>query len=208
MSGPQWSTDAVRDLFTVIYGGHRDDDGQWHPDTHEAARRRRVSVRTIQRWLHDDGGHPGIPSRQLAAILRDRRPRRRDLRREELQRERQIKMLERAQLGRGRGRLKADFGDRGWLDRHLILVLEDENRPLRRLAVVRDSQGTRTRAARGARIVDVAVADNKFLAERTRYELLEAVAPWRLRLSSVRQGHTQVWVTSAPMPTLPVHISE
>jgi hypothetical protein len=206
-----WTADLVRELFVVLYGGHRDEHGRWHPDTAEAARRRRVSVRTIQRWLHGNpDGAPSIPPARLEAIVHRRRPRARDIRREQLQLARQQKMLERAGLGRGRGNLRADYATSGWLDKHLVLILEDETKPLRRITVVRDDQATRTRAARGARIVDVAVAENKFLAERARYELLEQLGPYRLMLGTnkVPKGHTQVWLASAPLPTLPVHISE
>jgi len=209
MTDPQWTTQMVRELFAVLYGGHRDADGRWHPDTREAARRRRVSQRTIQRWLHGDDHAPAaIPATHLAAILRRRRVRRADLRREELQRARQDKMLQRAGLGRGRGNLKADYADRGWLDKHIVLILEDQHRPLRRVAVVRDDATTRKRTERGARLIDIIYADNKFLAERTRYQILADVEPWRLRLppTHVKQGHTQVWLASAPLPHLPVHV--
>ncbi|WP_419708023.1 hypothetical protein [Promicromonospora sp. NFX87] len=206
-----WDATAVRELFCVLYGGHRDSHGEWHPNVHEAARRRRVSVRTVQRWLKArDDGQASIPPAQLAAITGRRRVRRSDLRREELQRMRQKKMLEREALGRGRGNLRADYSETGWLEPHVVLVLEDTQRPLRRIAVVKDSQTARRRATRGATVVDVSVARNKFLAERTRYEYLEAVGPWRIMLPgrSVPTGHTQVWLASAPLPTTPLNIDE
>lgn len=206
-----WDVAAVRDLFCVLYGGHRDRGGVWHPDVRQAARRRRVSPRTIQRWLHDRGdGRASIPRKQLAAIVARRRVRRADLHREDLQRIRQEKMLERESLGRGRGNLKADYGETGWLERHLVLVMEDTRRPLRRVAVVKDTLAARRRAERGAVGVDVVVARNKFLAERTRYEYLAAVAPWRIMLPdrSVPSGHTQVWLASAPLPTMPLNVDE
>lgn len=196
-----WTPDLTRELLCVIYGGHRDSSGRWQPDTAAVARHRRVSRRTAQRWAKV------LPAEQLASILDRRRPRRATLRREELQLARQHKMLRRAELGRGRGNIK-EYGPQGWLDQHLVLVLEDNHRPLRRVAVVRDTSAGRRRAARGAHVVDVVLADNKFLAERTRYEILAKVQPWRLHLpaTKVTEGHTQVWLAGAPLPTLPVHM--
>lgn len=198
-----WTTELVRELFVVVYGGARDRNGSWHPNVKEAARRRRVSARTIQRWLR--GNPPGIPDKQLQAILRRRRPKLSTLRREHLQAQRAVKMLQRAELGRGRGNIN-EYADNGWLDQHLLLIVESKTSPVRHVTVIRDDKATRARAMHGVNLVDVVVADTKFDADALRYEILSAVGPWRLRGSSSTFAGTQGWLASAPMPQTPVHV--
>lgn len=203
-TGP-WSAQLVRELFVVLYGGHQDHAGIWHPDLHEVARRRRVSQRTVQRWIRDVDGVAGIPAKQLDAILARWRPRRRTVHREELAQAQTVKKIERSGLGRGRGNLR-EYGDQGWLEQHLVLVIEDNDRPLRRIAVVRDDAAIRRRAARGGHIVDVVIASSKFTGDAMRHQILQAVQPWRLELTGrkVPRGHTQVWLASAPLPPTPL----
>lgn len=196
----------MRELLVVIYGGHRWRTGSWIPDVSAVGRRRRVTPATVRRWTRH-GSPPAIPVRELEAILRRRRPKVATLRREELQAARTKKMRERANLGRGRGRgnLK-EYADRGWLDQHRVLVLEDKARPLRRVVVIRDEPELIRRATTGARIVDIAIADSKFAGDGLRYALLREVGPWRLELpaKTAPRGHTQMWLASAPITELPL----
>lgn len=213
MNLEQWTPDLVRELLTVVYGGTRDEDGRWHPDIAQVARRRRVARSTVRRWI--SGAQLAIPPARLEPILRRRRPLRRVLHQEELQHRRNLKLLERAALGRGRGNLQ-EYAGRGWLDQHLVLVLEDPERPLRRIAIVRDQRRARQDAARGARIVDVTLADTKFAAEQVRHEILTAVEPWRVVVPPPGKrgpgterrgrGHTQTWLASAPLPPTPLQV--
>ena len=63
----------MRELLTVVYGGHRARSGAWVPDLAEVARRRRVSIRTVQRWMTPTSP-PAIPTAHLQAIWGRRRP--------------------------------------------------------------------------------------------------------------------------------------
>lgn len=202
-----WTPDLVRELLVVVYGGHYDaSDGLWRPDVHEVARRRRVSVRTVQRWVRGNEDDVAIPQAQLDAILARRRPQRKTLAREQLALRELERKRARAGLGRGRGNL-AEYARLGWLDPHKVLVVEDSGRPLRRPVVTIDSPKARARALHGGgKVVDLLVAEDKFAAEAWRYRLLDAVAPWRLQLpaSKVVEGRTQVWLSSAQLPVIPL----
>jgi hypothetical protein len=200
----QWTGELVRELLVVLYGGHRSRSGAWVPDAAAVRRRRRVAAATVRRWTRH-GSPVAIPTRELEAILRRRKPRATTLRREQLQDVRSQKMRERAGLGRGRGNIR-EYAERGWLDQHRVLVLEDEHRPLRRVVVVRDEPTLIRRAIAGARIVDIAIADSKFAGDALRYGLLREVRPWRLELPTKKapRGHTQVWLASAPASELPL----
>jgi hypothetical protein len=203
----QWTGELVRELLVVLYGGHRSWTGSWVPDAAAVARRRRVARGTVRHWTRH-GSPIAIPVAELDAIVRRRRPKASTLRRERLQADRTQKMRERASLGRGRGNL-TEYAERGWLDQHRVLVLEDEGRPLRRVVVVRDEPALIRRATAGARLVDLAIADSKFAGDALRYQLLQEVGPWRLELPTKKapRGHTQVWLASAPVGELPVSAS-
>jgi hypothetical protein len=203
----QWTGELVRELLVVLYGGRRARTGAWIPDPAVVGRWRRVSAATVRRWTRH-GAPAAIPVHELEAILRRRRPRAATVRREQLQAARSQKMRERATLGRGRGNL-SEYSERGWLDQHRVLVLEDNDRPLRRVVVVRDEAALLRRATAGARVVDVAIADSKFAGDALRYQLLDEVGPWRLELPAKKapRGHTQVWLASAPATELPLQAS-
>lgn len=203
----QWTGELVRELLVVTYGGHRSRGGAWIPDAAAVARRRRVAPATVRRWTRH-GSPIAIPVRELESILRRRRPKAATLRREDLQAARTDKMRERAGLGRGRGNL-SEYAERGWLEQHRVLVLEDQRRPLRRVVVIRDEPALVRRATAGTRVVDVAIADTKFAGDALRYGLLREVGPWRLELPAKKapRGHTQVWLASAPITELPLQAS-
>lgn len=205
---PRWTVALVRDLLVVIYGGRRDDDDVWQPNLAHAARRRRRDVNDVATWVNGDPDGPSpIPTQELTAILRRRRVHRDTVHRETLAHQHTLNILNRAQLGRGAGNI-TEYADRGWLDTHLLLIVESNTLPLRRAIVTRNTPATRHRSTRGAREIDVAIADSKFAADIARFELLRSVAPWRLELPStkVATSHTQIWLASAPLPMIPLRI--
>lgn len=202
-----WSGDLVRELLTVVYGGHRADTGHWIPDAAAVGRYRRVSTSTVRHWTRR-AQPPAIPEAQIRRILQRRRPTTHTLHREQLATDFIGRVRQRAALGRGRGNL-TEYAARGWLDQHLVLVIAERDRPLQKVVVIRDGRETRQRAVRGHDVLDVAVAENRFAGDQARYDLLASVTQWRLQLpvTKVATGHTQVWLAGAPRPQLPVAVN-
>lgn len=201
--GDVWTVRALREFLTVLYGGQLHADG-WHPDTAVVARRRRVSRRTVQRWISGDPAAPApIPPSRLRQLQRGYRLRRSTLQREEAARTDLLRKESRRRLGRGRGNLR-EYEASGWLEPHLLLLLEAKDRPLRRIAVTRDTPSTRQRASSGFVVVDEVVCPDKFIADAARLELLYLIQPWRLEMTQARlpKGRTQVWLSAAPVPSL------
>lgn len=201
-----WDGQLVRELLTVVYGGHQAPSGAWVPDLAEVARRRRVSARTVQRWMTPTSP-PAIPTRHLQAIWGRRRPTTTLLHREQLLAARLDTLATRGRLGRGRGNLEADYARLGWLEPHRLLVVDDDHRPLRRALITRDDPTTTRRATRGTHTVDLVIADTRPAAEALRLQLLATLTPWRIVLTGPRTpttGHTHTWLPTAPLPALPL----
>ncbi len=200
-----WDGQLVRELLCVVYGAHQARSGAWVPDLAAVARRRRVSIRTVQRWMRP-GTPPAIPTHHLQAIWGRRRPTTTVLRREQLLAHRTEQLRTRANLGRGRGNLTNDYAQLGWLQPHRLLVVDDDHRPLRRALIVRDDPTLIRRATRGTHLVDLTIADTKPAAEALRLQLLHTLTPWRINLTGPRAGtgHTTTWLPHAPQPTLPL----
>lgn len=192
----------LREFLTVLYGGTQRTDS-WYPHTATVAKRRHVHPNSVRRWIKGELDDPApIPQARLRLLLRGYQVTRATRTREHHERDRLEVMAQRQRLGRGRGNLK-EYRRLGWLDPHSVLIIEDHNRPLRRITVTRANPTTVTRAIAGGHLVHTIREPDRFAAERTRHTILAAVDDDRIQLPRTRldRGHTQVWLAGAPLPT-------
>lgn len=197
----RWTVRQLREYLTVLYGGRLRPDG-WYPDTSTVARRRHVSPSTVRRWIRGDADDTApIPAKRLRALTRGYRVRPATRERERLELLRLEKMEQRARLGRGRGNLR-EYDRIGWLDPHVVLILDQPDRPIRRAAVARSEHRAVTRARSGYRLVHTIRCKDRFAALRIRHEILDHVAGDRIELPPTRmsKGRTQIWLAGAPLP--------
>lgn len=164
-----------------------------------------VSPRTVRRWLHDRPDRSGVPARRLEQLMTVLAPTAATRRREELDLEQAEQGLSRIRMGARRGD-HAQWANTGWLQPHTVAVLDLPDIGLRRVAVTRDSAATTARMRRGAVLLDQVTVSNRFAATVVRHQVLEQVFPWRVEAGPavLAKGHTQVWLTSAPLPSLEV----
>lgn len=194
-----WTVRMVRELLAGLYGGRRLPDGSWYPHTQLVAQRRHVSPRTVQRWIAGELDEPApIPHRRLGAIRKGHTITRAMRERETWERANLEQISTRKRLGRGRGNLN-EYLDRGWLQPHLLLILQHPQRPLRRVAVTRAGLDNVARSQSGMQIVEIRQYEDRFTADLARLDLLAAVDPYRILLHTPK-GKTRHWLTSAPEP--------
>ena len=190
----------LREFLTVLYGGTQLPDG-WYPHTATVARRRHVHPSSVRRWINGELDHPApIPEARLRLLLRGYQVTKATRTRERHEQERLEVMAQRQRLGRGRGNLD-EYRRLGWLDPHSVLIIEDHNRPLRRITVTRASPATVTRAIAGGHLIHTIREPERFAAQRTRHAILTAVDDDRIQLPRTRlnRGHTQIWLAGAPL---------
>src|SRR5699024_9247922 len=125
------SAQQVRELLSVIHGGHQRRNGQWYPNTRTLAARFRVAPRTAQRWTAGDPDSPTrMPQRRLRNLVRRHRPTRALLRRESAEAKQWQSKSSRKRLGRGRGNLD-EYAHLGWLEPHRVGIYQHMSSPLR-----------------------------------------------------------------------------
>ena len=95
-----------------------------------------------------------------------------------------------------------------WMEPHILEVLQLELRG--ELCITQVSRADSIRNDRRLHAYAVKVLDrqefpNRFMAEAARYEVLEAVSQWRVRVTKsflAAGGSTEAWVPGAPVPPL------
>lgn len=200
-----WSIREVRELLTVLYGGRQRPDGSWYPLTSAVASAHEVSRRSVERWLAGDvSNRAPMPAWRLEELLAQHRPTPKALRREEYERNEARDKRERRQLGRSRGNLQ-ELQTLGWLDPHLVAIVQENHSPLRRVLTTRAGSKSQRTQQRGVSVLSVLEVPDRINAELIRYELLRLIDPWRIVVGAQRlpRGGTQVWLESAPLLPLP-----
>lgn len=196
-----WSVREVREAMTVIHGGTQREDGSWYPDTARAASRYQVTRRTIERWIAgEQDAAARIPAKRLASLVGRRRPSSTQLRKEDVARRQWANRRVRRNLGRGAGNL-AEYSTLGWLDPHLVAVVQEAHSPLCRVIVTRDAPDTKRRQTKGMVIRSRTTVRDKVDGESIRYEVLRLMQPWRMEVGPTRlsKGYTQTWLSSGPL---------
>lgn len=200
-----WSVREVRELLTVLHGGRRRADGTWYPNTAAVAAAHKVSRRSVERWIAGSATHRApMPHHRLEALLSEHRPTEKTLRREAYERSEVAEKRLRRQLGRGRGNVE-ELQRLGWLDRHLVAIVQEDAGPLRRILTTRLGSKSQRTQQRGVTVLSELEVHDRINAESIRYEVLRLITPWRIQVSSERiaRGGTQTWLESAPL--IPLH---
>jgi transposase-like protein len=165
-----------------------------------------VSEATIRRWLRtpDDAGHPALPASHLEQLLTLIRPTARTRLQDEMDADQAHKALDRLNLGRGGGGMIGQYDATGWLEPHLVMILDVPGTGLRRATVTRANARLTTRARRGGDVVDFTSAlPTRWHAVLARLRLLRLVDGWRVQAAPgivVPRGHQKLWVAAAPLP--------
>lgn len=193
-----WTVAHVRDALTVLHGANENRTG---PDTNAVAQAYGVSRRTVQRWLpagNVDAVAP-IPATRLDQILAESRPPQPVLDDEASKRRYAQAAVERIALPHGQGHTDL-WQKQGWLDRHLLVILNIPGYPLRRATVTKHTDDSTRRLRARDDLVSVTVFANKFSADLAKGDLLEQIAPWRVcaPTESGITGRTGTWLASAP----------
>jgi hypothetical protein len=177
-----------------------------------------VTVPTVRRWLRTPPDRAPLSAARALQLAATVAPNDETRTRERLDVEHAEEQLRRLALGRGRGGMQEQYRDTGWLDPHVVAILELPYRPprpgpdvplVRRVAVTRASLETVDRMQRGVDLVDFTSTPlpNRFAATLLRAQILQQVNPWRLVCSSrsvarVEKGHTRAWLSPAPLAAL------
>ncbi|SHN88961.1 hypothetical protein SAMN05660350_04953, partial [Geodermatophilus obscurus] len=147
---------------------------------------------------------PAISAAHLAQVHALARPDEAVLRDEQRTADYARDALARITLPKGRGVLSA-WRQQQWLDQHLIVVTELE-RGIRQVSLTRLTSRAQQRGERTKHgtVVDFLVVASRFHAQLLTHQLLQQLAPWRVRGRALapRQGATRTWLPGAPQVDL------
>jgi transposase-like protein len=168
-----------------------------------------VQPGTVRRWLRTTADRAPLPRARAEQLLTLTAPTEQILVRERLQVQHAHDNITRLGLGRGGGGMTAQYGETGWLEPHIVAVLQLPGTGLHRVSTTRLSERTLQRMRQTGEVEDFTTEPlpHKFAATLLRDELLQAVAGWRVQtvagaVEALDRGHTQTWVVGAPQPSL------
>ncbi|ACZ32408.1 hypothetical protein Xcel_3409 (plasmid) [Xylanimonas cellulosilytica DSM 15894] len=200
---PTWTRARLLRVMTLRFGVN----AHGGPDTVAAAAAMGVSQRTVQRWLHGAHGRSlaHIPPARLAQLMALLQPDPGTIAREAQQARYAAKAIGGLHLGRKAG-IKPAWEKQGWLDQHLVVVLEIKvgAQRIRQLAVSRSTVSKTEELKKRGRIIDQAVVPTRFHATVLTHKVLTDVGPWRFQAGAdqVLQGYTQSWLADGPVTHL------
>ena len=171
------------------------------PDTAAVAQGLGVSRRTVQRWLHggDGASIAPLPEQRQSEVIAALAPPPAQLRAEQVATRYATRAIDAIALGRGRGILPA-WTEQGWLEDHLVAVLEIPDSGIRQLVVGQSHLTKLDEIRRRGSVVDVAVVPTRFHATILVNTVLDQLHNFRLHAGpgQVKAGFTQAWLADAP----------
>lgn len=174
-------------------------------DTRRAAVLLGVSERTLRRWLH---GSPdevvGMSAGSRAAVWAALRPSAKKVRQEALDRAYARDAIRQIGLPPRRRRVPKEWVDRGWLDQHMVAVIDIPSAHAKQVTFARMDHRPLQRMQRRGELVDFTVVDTRFHATVLVGAVLELVEPWRVKLAGrwTKQGPGQGWMVDDQAPTV------
>ncbi len=197
MTTPAWTPEVLRDVLAITYGPNTTHSG---PDVAAVAAELGVTRRTVQRWIQPNRAS-GIAPRHLTRILDAARPSDEVRRDEAAKRRYAADAAARIDLPRGGGHVDM-WRQQGWLEPHMVTILDIPTHPLRRAVITRADTKALRRLPR-SRIIDHALYRHRFDAVLARADILDHVDAWRITAPADVTGRTETWHTHAPLPPLP-----
>ncbi|GAB4590025.1 hypothetical protein [Nocardia sp. IFM 10818] len=210
MSGPRWNRRRLLDALAACYG----------PGPYEGVDRAAVAAafgvteRTVARWLAGSSGRvrAPIPPARLAALML---PPANVVEAEQLAlvtaRENiaSLDPADPARLGRRASSIAKEWQRRGWLEVHMVAVLDlprlrGTRMTLRQVVWTRGTPRTLTDWRRRGRVADHTTVPTRFHAVALTGELLARVGPWRLYPSDTVVELTRTQVFAADAPAVPL----
>lgn len=196
-SEPEWTPDRLRTVLMITYGTNAAGTG---PDLGAVAAAIGVTSRTVRRWIQHNRPS-GVSAQNLARVLADSRPSEEALRDEASRRRYAEDASARIELPRGMGGTDM-WRQQGWLEPHVLAILEVPELPLRRPVITRATAKALDRLPK-KRMVDHTLCQHRFAAELVKASLLEHVDAWRIQAPDGTTGRTETWLADAPLPPLP-----
>lgn len=199
---PQW-TRAQLSRRLVAAGGTTKNLG--HINAERTAKLLGVSTRTLRRWLHGDPDDVvGMAPRSRAAVWAELRPSNKRLHQEDLDRSYAREALRRLALPARRRRLPPAWAKQGWLDQHMVAILDIPQANAVQVTFARMDRRPLQRMKRRGDLIDSTVVETRFHATLLAGAVLELVDPWRVKLSDqwTKQGSGQGWMVDDQAPTI------
>lgn len=193
-----WAGPRVGRVISFAAGGTFGRHGRVNAET--AARRFGVTAGTVRRWARE-----GIPVKRLAAIEAKILPAPDALEQElrELEYAREA-LRDLAGLG---APVNPAWRERGWLQPHILAVVQIEHIGVCLARITRAEGDTRSRGRLrdgGGVVIEQEVFPNRFAAQVAKGELLTHLADWRVVMPEgfVARGRTEAWLMEAQRPSL------
>ncbi|WP_144662864.1 hypothetical protein [Paenarthrobacter nicotinovorans] len=163
-----------------------------------------VSPRTVQRWLQGSGDLH-VPDARFAELLAAFRPEQRILEEERRARDYAAEALARLNVPPQRRKVEYVWRRDGWLEPHFVSIVRVKRFPsLVRPVVSIDTDKALARLRAAGLVLDTRLMANRFVAQLLKFDVLEAMDGWRIRLdgSQLPKGATETWLERAPRPPL------
>lgn len=194
--GPRWTYRQLRAAVGTAFGV----DARGRPDTAAVAAALQVSRRTVQRWLHGkDRSVARLPAGRLEQLLSQVRPDPQSLRQEQTAaryaRDAIAKLERKDQVG-----VLPVWGERRWLEQHLVAVLDLPALGLRQVTITRGSDRALRELANRGKVVAKAAVPTRFHATLLAHEVLQDLDAWRVVAPAgvLPAARTQTWLRDAP----------
>ncbi|MBF6333647.1 hypothetical protein [Nocardia transvalensis] len=212
-AGPRWTRRRLLDALAACYGA-----GDYQGiDLDAVAAGFGVTRRTVTRWIAGSSGRTKarMPAKRIAELMLPPQSVIRDEQIDVANAREVIASLNPANpaaLGRRPTSIAKEWQRRGWLDPHLVGILELPRQGRLQLRQIVSTWGTYTQGPprttrewrRRGHIVDLVTVPTRFHAMVLVAEVLDRVGPWRLYPSEavVPKTRTQVWAADAPAVNL------
>ncbi|MCX5046250.1 hypothetical protein OG921_24060 [Aldersonia sp. NBC_00410] len=196
-AGPVWTRGRVAQLLRDCYG----QTARGAVDVAAVARVENVSTRTVRRWIAGSDEAPAaIPAARLAALTTGGAAvEKHAAAKAEYARE----AIRAIALPKGRGILPPWKRD-GWLDQHLVMVLDLHAGPWRQVVLTRGGGRALTELRRRGEPIDVTTVATRFHADVLVHEVMNRMAPWQIQARFMTKGRGQTWSEDAPKVDLSV----
>lgn len=199
---PQWTRAQLSHRLVAAAGTTKNLE---HINSDRAAKLLGVSTRTLRRWLHGEPNDVvGMAARSRAAVWTALRPSAKKQRQEVLNRSYARDALRRIALPARRRRLPEAWGEQGWLDQHMVAVIDIPRANALQVTFARMDHRPLQRMQRRGQLVDFTVVDTRFHATLLVGAVLELVDPWRVKLAGqwTKQGPGQGWMVDDQAPVI------
>lgn len=202
---PLWTRAQLEHRLVAAAGRSRGvlHDERRGPNTAVAGKYLGISERTVRRWMVGDPDEVvGMRTHSREAVYRRLRPSERKIQQEHLDRVYALEALAELRLPKRRQRIPEAWREQGWLETHMVAVLDKPYLHARQITALRIDHRNLQRMNNRGKVLSFTEVPTWFHAAVLLAAALEEVDVWRVRVPrsflKYQQGENYCWTADAP----------